>query len=89
MRRSRRKEELELVNLCDHVRCPQCGRVGRVVWISQDGKEAGIRCPGHHSQLSRGPSQLGSAARPETKSQKNMVFLMETNSVKTISSAQR
>jgi hypothetical protein len=59
------------------------------VWVSQDRKEAGIRCPGHHNQLNRGPSQFGSALRPQNKSQKNMVFLMETDLVKTISSAQR
>jgi len=75
--------------LGDYVRCPECGRVGRVVWISQDGKGAGIRCFGHHSQLSRGPSQFGSSARPETKSQANLVFLIETELVQTVSSAQR
>lgn len=60
-----------------------------MVWISQDGKGAGIRCVGHHSQLSRGPSQFGSSARPQTKSQVNMVFLIETASVQTVSSVQR
>ena len=59
-----------------------------MIWISPDGKGAGIQCVGHHSQLSRGPSQFGSSARPQTKSQANMVFLVETESVQA-ASAQR
>jgi len=66
-----------MVEIGDHARCPQCNEVGRVVWVSQDGKRAGIRCPGHHSQMSRGYSKFGSTARPQTKTQRNMVFLME------------
>ena len=61
----------------DHSKCPQCGRVGRVVWISQDGKRAGIQCPASHSQMSRGNSKFGSAARPQTRPGKNMVFLVK------------
>jgi len=86
---SRREGELELVSLGDYVKCPHCGAVGRVVWVSQDGKGAGIRCPGRHSQLSRGPSQFGSAMRPQTRAQNNMVFLVETESVKAVSWGQR
>jgi hypothetical protein len=66
-----------MVKIGDHVRCPQCNEIGRVVWVSQDGKRAGIRCPRHHNQMIRGHSKFGSTARPQTKSQKNMVFLME------------
>ena len=86
---SRSEEEQELVSLGDYVHCPHCGTVGRVVWVSEDGKGAGIRCPGRHSQLTRGPSQFGSSARPETKAQNNMVFLVETDSVKAVSWARR
>lgn len=82
---SRREEEQRLISLGDHVRCPHCGTVSRVVWISQDGKGAGIRCPGRHSQLSRGPSQFGSAVRVQTKPQYNTVFLIETDLVKSVS----
>jgi hypothetical protein len=63
--------------------------VSRVVWVSQDGEGVGIRCLGHHSQLSRGPSQLGSSARPETESQVNMVFIVETGLVQIVSSPKR
>jgi hypothetical protein len=71
------------------VKCPHCGRVGRVIWVSQDGTGAGVRCPGRHSQLVRGPSQLGSAARSETKPQKNMVFIMEAALIKAAALGQR
>jgi len=70
-----------MVKMGDHVKCPQCSRIARVIWISQDEKQTGIQCPGHHSQISRGPSQLGSTARPQTKSEKNMVFIMEIEKV--------
>jgi len=72
-----------MLKIGDNVRCPQCYEIGRVVWVSQDGKRAGIRCPGRHSQMSRGLSKLGSAARPQTKREKNMVFLMEIETVAT------
>ena len=65
------------IRIGDHAKCPQCGRIGRVVWISQDGKRAGIKCPASHSQMSRGDSKFGSTARPQTKRGKNMVFLVE------------
>jgi len=65
------------IKIGDHAKCPQCGRIGRVVWISQDGKQAGIQCPASHSQMSRGDSKFGSTARPQTRRGKNMVFLVE------------
>ena len=71
------KTKRALVKIGDHTKCPQCGRMGRVVWVSQNGKQAGIQCPASHSQLSRGDSILGSTARPQTRPKKNMVFLVE------------
>jgi len=66
-----------MIKIGESVRCPQCHELGRVVWVSQDGKRAGIQCPGRHSQISRGHSKFGSNVRPQTKPEKNMVFLME------------
>jgi len=60
-----------------------------VVWISQDEKQVGVRCSGHHNQISRGVSRFGSAARPMTKAQKNMVFLVDTEMAATLTSIQR
>jgi len=75
-----------MVEIGDHARCPQCNEVCRVVWVSQDEKRAGIRCPRHHSQMSRGLSKFGSTARPQTKTQKNMVFLIDIETIATIAS---
>ncbi|HLC01060.1 MAG TPA: hypothetical protein VJL33_07070 [Candidatus Bathyarchaeia archaeon] len=47
------------------------------MWISQDKKTAGIQCPATHRQISRPYSRLGSNARPQSKANKNMVFLVE------------
>ena len=66
-----------IVNVGDHTKCPQCDRIGRVVWISQDKKTAGIQCPAVHRQMSRAESRLGSNARPQSKANRNMVFLVE------------
>jgi hypothetical protein len=66
-----------IVNIGDHMKCPQCTRIGRIVWISQDGKTAGIQCPASHHLTNRPVSKLGSTARPQSKTDKNMVFLME------------
>jgi len=51
--------------------------MGRVVWVSQDGKTAGIQCSASHRQMSRSSSKLGSTARPQSKTDRNMVFLLE------------
>ena len=80
-RQQKERRDKKIVNIGDQTKCPQCSRIGRVIWISQDGKQAGIRCMGHHNQLSRGISKYGSAARPQTKTQKNMVFLMDTETI--------
>jgi len=73
-----------MLKIGDNVRCPQCYEIGRVVWVSQDGKRVGIRCPRRHSQMSRGHSKFGSNARTQTKREKNMVFLMEMETVTTL-----
>ncbi|MCW4008122.1 MAG: hypothetical protein NWF09_05485 [Candidatus Bathyarchaeota archaeon] len=61
----------------DYVKCPQCARMGRIVWVSHDGKTVGIRCAASHHQMSRPISRLGSDARPQSKTGKNMVFIIE------------
>ena len=56
------------MNISDQIKCPKCSRIGRVVWISKDGKTAGIQCPATHSQMSRPTSKLGSKATSSVKS---------------------
>jgi len=53
--------------------------MGRVVWVSKDGKTVGIQCPATHSQMSRPNSKLGSGARPQSKASRNMIFLTAIN----------
>jgi len=83
---TKRRVGHKIVNIGDHTKCPQCSRIGRVIWISEDGKQAGVRCLGHHTQLSRGISRYGSVERPMTKTQKNMVFLMDSETIVTTAS---
>jgi DNA-directed RNA polymerase subunit RPC12/RpoP len=61
----------------EDIKCPICNGMARIVWISKDSKTAGIKCPASHRQLSRPNSKLGSAARPQSKWGKNMVFLID------------
>jgi len=61
-----------MAKIGDHVKCPECGGESRVVWVSQDGKIAAIKCTGYHRQISRPPTKWTSA---ETKMKKGMVFL--------------
>jgi hypothetical protein len=42
----------------EDVKCPRCGGQARVVWVSQDGKTAAIKCMGYHSHSEMGPSKL-------------------------------
>jgi ribosomal protein L44E len=67
----------EITNVGDRAKCPQCDKIGRVVWISQDGKTAGIQCAAIHRQMNRPESKFGSNSRPQSKANKNMVFLVE------------
>ena len=62
----------------EYVKCPRCGGQARVVWVSQDGKTAAIKCVGYHSHNQIGPSaKVSSYYKTKTKSVKGMVFLIE------------
>lgn len=66
-----------IIKVGDHVKCPECNRMGRVVWVSKDGDTAGIQCPANHRQTSRPASKFGTVARPRSKNSRNMVFITE------------
>jgi hypothetical protein len=66
-----------IIKIGGHTKCPRCTKIGRIVWVSQDGKTAGLQCPASHSMISRPVSKFGSTLRPQSKTGKNMVFLME------------
>ena len=70
----------EMTNVGDHVKCPQCGREARVVWISQNEKTVAIKCMGYHSHGEKTPSAKVTSrykTEPKKKYVKGMVFLVE------------
>ena len=67
-----------IVNVGDRAMCPECNRMGHVVWVSKDGKTAGIQCSSSHRLTSRPDSRQGTVERPQPKTCKNMVFLTES-----------
>ena len=66
-----------MTKIGDYDRCPKCGGEGSVVWVSQDGKLAAIKCATHHSHISPSPTKFSSHA--QTKAKKELVFLIEVN----------
>ncbi len=74
-----------MVQIGDNVLCPECNNMSRVVWISKDEKLAGIQCSRRHRQIVRGHSKYGSEKRPQTKPEKNMVFLTEIEGLSPVS----
>jgi hypothetical protein len=51
--------------------------MGRVVWVSQNGKKAGIQCPANHRQMNSSNSKYGSQANSQSKANKHVVFLVD------------
>ena len=71
---AQRGTQISLVNVGDYTKCPECEATGRVVWVSEDKKTMGVRCPASH----RGhihDSKYGATAITVTKARKNVVFL--------------
>jgi len=71
-----------MTNVGNHVKCPQCDRKARVVWVSQDGKTIGIRCMGYHSHgENRPPPKTSPRYVPKAKRKyvTGMVFLVEAS----------
>lgn len=66
-----------MIKLGEDIRCPECYRMAQIVWISKNSKTIGIKCSNSHRQMIRSKSQLGSAARPQSKLGKNMVFMVD------------
>ncbi len=69
-----------MVYLGDYVQCPQCNRMGRVVWVSKNGSVMGVQCAASHC-MENVSDPFGYIHR-RSKPQKNSVFLVkitETN----------
>jgi len=71
----------KMTKIGDHVRCPECGGQARVVWVSQDGKTAAIKCMGYHSHMGPPAKTRGKNYYHKTKTEtkKGMVFLIEVS----------
>ena len=67
-----------IVSIGDHAECPQCNRMGHVVWVSKDGKTSGIQCSASHRLTNRPDSRFGTVERPQSKTNRNMVFITES-----------
>jgi len=67
----------KMTKIGDHVRCPKCGREALVVWVSQDGKLAAIKCTRYHSQIGPPPAKFSSHA--QTKAKKGMIYLIKVS----------
>ena len=37
-----------MVCIGEYTQCPQCTRMGRIVWVSTNGQTVGIKCPASH-----------------------------------------
>jgi hypothetical protein len=77
---SRKEQEAKrgiqfMVNVGDPKKCPECETIGSVVWVSQDKKTMGVKCPRSHREASRPESKFGARVIPSTKNRKNVVFL--------------
>jgi hypothetical protein len=68
-----------MVCIGDYAQCPECTRMGRIVWVSDNKQMVGIQCSASHS-LDRGPDAYG-FTRKAAKANKNSVFLVKTDSV--------
>jgi len=68
-----------MVSVGNLAQCPQCARMGRVVWISQNGQIIGIRCSAIH-RLESYPNSYGFTRSP-SKANKNSVFLVNKESL--------
>jgi len=59
----------------DQMKCPKCGTLGRVVWISQSKKTIGIKCQASHRDIDSLQLKYGPRAISSAKRWKNAVFI--------------
>lgn len=71
-----------MVKLGDFAQCPECTRMGHIVWVSQNGTMVGIRCAASHCIESFSDSY--GFKRSSSKTNKNSVFLVKTDSLSSL-----
>jgi hypothetical protein len=65
-----------MLQIGDYAKCPECTKIGRIVWISKNKLVVGIQCSESHS-LRNQPDSYG-FSRKTSRANKNSVFLVET-----------
>ena len=65
-----------MVKVGDLVGCPKCGKHSRVVWVSKDGRTAGVRCSSRHRFTPRRNLLATPTNKENSRIEKNMVFLV-------------
>jgi len=66
-----------ITQIGDSAPCPGCKRASRIVWISKDGKTAGIQCPASHSLTDSPDAKLRPFIHSSGKTSKHMVFITD------------
>jgi len=78
LRRQQEKRGIKnITHIGDSTPCPGCKRASRIVWISKDGKTAGIQCPASHSLADYSDSKLNPFTHSSGKTSKHMVFITD------------
>lgn len=68
---------LKITRVGDRVSCPKCRGEARVVWVSNDGEVAAIKCMRYHGHI--GSSTKASRDfKTKTKLAKGTIFLIKT-----------
>ncbi len=68
-----------MVKIGDNVKCPECARMGHIVWVSKNGLMVGIQCSESHNIEGRVDSY--GFQRSASKVNKNSVFLVKTETL--------
>lgn len=68
-----------MVKVGDYAKCPECARMGQIVWVSQNGEKVGIQCSESHNIEGRSDSY--GFKRSPSKVNKNSVFLVKTETL--------
>ena len=71
-----------MVKIGDFVHCPECTRMGQIVWVSQNGQMVGIRCSGSHCM--GGYYDSYGFKHSASKLNKNSVFLVKADSLRSL-----
>lgn len=69
-----------MVKIGDYAQCPECTRMGHIVWISKSEQVIGIKCSASHCMSSYSDSQ--GFKHSSSKSNKNSVFLVKADSIR-------